>query len=696
VNPAYARRRFRIGALMAVLLALFVAAGARLAVIVMVDGPRLSSLARSEHLSVMKLAPLRGPIVDRDGEPLALSAETRSIYARPRRLIESSTAGERARLAEVAGLTPSALEAKLERGEPFVWLGRHLAPERGNQEEELGLDGVGTVSEYKRFYPESNLAAAVVGIAGMDGQGLSGVELQYDKLVRGEPVELQFYHDALGHPILDSPLALRSAQPGARLQLTINSAIQSASENYLAQEIASSGAKRGAAVVLDPFSGEVLALANADANGKANERLHDTAVQDAFEPGSTMKGLLGAIALDDHVVSPQTLINCEDGEWHLAGRAIHDDSPHQMLDLGGIIEVSSNIGAGKIALRLGKERFGRGLEAFGLGRRTGIDLPGEASGLLRQPAAWDTVELADHGFGQGIAVTPIQLASAYAAIANGGVLMRPYVVREAEDADGDVIFRNQPQAMGRAIAPETAHAINLLLRNVVSGADGTGRLARVADFTVAGKTGTAQMVNPATGTYYQDRLVASFVGFLPADDPCLVILVVLYDVAHGHFGGLVAAPVFSAIAATAIQRLDVTPVKRSPTYDTASLLPFLGGTESDNNEATIGGGTSDTASSKKTVSAERDSTNSPREAVAFGTVPDFAGASLRSALGIARAHGLTVEIRGDGYVVKQFPAAGSALEGGRVKLILSDETGADGQPFVPPVREARGGSRGHG
>ena len=175
-----------------------------------------------------------------------------------------------------------------------------------------------------------------------------------------------------------------------------------------------------------------------------------------------------------------------------------------------------------------------------------------------------------------------------------------------------------------------------------------------------------------------------------------MILVVLYDVAHGHFGGLVAAPVFSAIAATAIQRLDVTPVKRSPTYDTASLLPFLGGTENDNDEATIGGDASDTASSEKTVRAESDSTSSRREAVAFGTVPDFGGASLRSALGIARAHGLTVEIRGDGYVVKQFPAAGSALEGGRVKPILSDETGADGQPFVPPVREARGSSRGRG
>jgi cell division protein FtsI (penicillin-binding protein 3) len=697
VNQAYARRRLRIGVLTAILLALFVAAGARLAVIVMVDGPRLSSLARSEHFSLMKLAALRGPIVDRDGEPLALSAETRSIYARPRRLIESSTPAERARLAELVGITPSALKAKLNRREQFVWLGRHLSAERGNQVQELGLDGVGAVSEYKRFYPESNLAAAVVGMAGMDGQGLSGVELQYDKLVHGEPVELRFYHDALGHPILDSPMALRSAQPGARLQLTINSAIQSAAENYLEREIASSGAKRGAAVVLDPFSGEVLALANADANGKANERLHDTAVQDVFEPGSTMKGLLGAIALDDHVISPRTLINCDDGEWHLAGHTIHDDSPHQMLDLGGIIEVSSNIGASKIALKLGAQRFAHGLEAFGLGRRTGIDLPGEASGLLRPPSTWGILELANHGFGQGIAVTPIQLAVAYAAIANGGVVMRPYVLREADDADGNVILRNRPQTVGRAIAPETAHTINLLLRNVVSGADGTGRLAQVADFGVAGKTGTAQMVNPATGTYYQNRLVASFVGFLPADDPRLVILVVLYDVAHGHFGGLVAAPVFSAIAATAVQRLDLTPVKRTPPYDTASLLPFLDGTEAaDNGTSKPDSYAGAAAAREETLSAEGDSANRKSVAVAAGTAPDFAGASLRSALGIARGHGVTVVVRGDGYVVKQFPPAGEALEGGPIKLILSDKAAADGSPDISPMRKTRNSLRGRG
>ena len=277
-----------------------------------------------------------------------------------------------------------------------------------------------------------------------------------------------------------------------------------------------------------------------------------------------------------------------------------------------------------------------------------------------------------------MAVTPIQLATAYAAIANGGVVMRPYVVRAAYDADGDEILHHSPQALRRAVSPEVAHQMNLLLRNVVNGPDGTGRLAQVADFTVAGKTGTAQMVNPATGGYFQSRLVASFVGFLPADDPRLVILVVLYDVAHGHFGGLYAAPVFSEIASAALQRLQVAPVKTSLGYDTASLLPFGSETNSPAGvaalrEAALDGETSpdreawfgdDASSSGDLAPAYKDAT--------AGLVPDFRGESLRGAFAIARAHGVEIETSGDGYVVTQKPSAGTSLGGDTIQLTLAD------------------------
>ena len=271
-----------------------------------------------------------------------------------------------------------------------------------------------------------------------------------------------------------------------------------------------------------------------------------------------MKGILGSIALADHAITTDKQFFCENGHFTIDRRTIHDHSPHGWLNLGGIIEVSSNIGASKIALTLGSQRYYEGLRAFGIGSRTGIDLPGEAGGLLSKPAGWKEIDLANHGFGQGVAVTPIQLAVAYAAIANGGNIVRPYVVKAAYDAEGQAIFTHTPQVLRRAIAPDIAHQMNLLLRNVVMSDGGTAAKARVDGFIVAGKTGTAQMVNPENGTYFQNRHVSSFVGFLPADDPRLLILVVLYDVGHEHFGGLIAAPVFSEIAQGAVRDLNIT------------------------------------------------------------------------------------------------------------------------------------------
>jgi cell division protein FtsI (penicillin-binding protein 3) len=665
VNEQFKKRRGRIGALTIVLAALFVLIALRLAALVVFDGPRLTSLARTEHMGEIALAAPRGPLADRNGEPLALSAETRSMYARPAQLLAAATPEQRASLAAALAITPSELEAKLHHGAPFVWLRRHLPVAQSQSAEALSLDGVGALSEYKRFYPESTLAAPVVGLAGMDGQGLSGLELQYDRLIRGEPVVLRFYHDALGHPIFDSPLALKTPEAGARLVLTLDARIQALAENDLAAEVRASGARRGAAVVLDPFSGQVLALANIAADGASlGERLHDTAVQDAFEPGSTMKGLLASIALQDGAITPNQRIYCENGAYTVARRVIHDDSPHGWLDLGGIIEVSSNIGASKIALKLGPDRFYNGLRAFGLGGRTGIDLPGEAGGILRKPASWREIDLANHGFGQGVGVTPIQLAVAYAAIANGGYLVRPYVVKAAYDAAGRPLLTHTPEALHRVISPAIAHTMNRLLQGVVNGPDGTGRLARVSDFVVAGKTGTAQMVNPTTGAYYQSRLVASFVGFLPADDPRLVILVVLYDVAHGHFGGLTAAPVFSEIASGALSDLNVA--SNTPHYDTASLLPAVPTAGGDSREASI----------DQSPDAPPGSELSGDDATAAALtgddrIPDFSGLSLRRAFALAARRHLNLEVEGDGYVIAQRPAPDAAAGAGSVTLRLA-------------------------
>jgi cell division protein FtsI (penicillin-binding protein 3) len=656
VDETFKRRRARIGALTLALAAIFALTAARLAVIVLVDGAGLLSLGQSEHSAVMELAAVRGPIVDRRGKPLALSAETGSIYARPRSLLAASSSAERGRLAAALGVSAAELESRLTNGAPFVWLARHLPPSHARAIEQLGLRGVGEVSEYKRFYPESNLAATVVGMAGMDGQGLSGLELQYDKLVRGTPTRLHFYQDALGHPILNAPMQLRETKVGARLELTLDSSIQAEAEHYLSEQVARTGASRGTAVIIDPFTGELLAMANVG-SGRSGvaDRLHDSAVQEAFEPGSTMKGLLAAIALEDRVIDTGQPIYCERGEWQVAGTPIHDDASYGWLTLGGIIEVSSNIGAAKLALALGRRRFYDGIAAFGLGRKTGIDLPGEAGGLVGAPWNWRQIELANHGFGQGLAVTPIQLATAYAAIANGGLVMRPYVVKAAYDDDGRPVLTRAPQVVRRAISPAVAHAMNQMLRGVVNGREGTAHLARIVDFTVAGKTGTAQMIDPATRTYYRDRLVASFIGFVPAEDPKLVILVVLYDVPRGHFGGLVAAPVFSQIASDALQHMAVPPIY--PTVQVANLLsvsndlwPF---SSPHRNDQDVQPGVADEGvqtGSDENYSEESASSELHKK---HQSIHDLRGLSLRSALAFARTHQLALRVIGEGYVISQ-------------------------------------------
>jgi cell division protein FtsI (penicillin-binding protein 3) len=673
VNAAVEKRRLRVGVLTLVLAGLFALIVIRIAVLLALDGTRLSSLARGEHSEQVTLSAPRGSIVDRQGQALALSAQAFSVYARPARLFKAAGAAERARLAQALGLSPDELAARLNRPAHFVWLARRIPRAQADQVEALGLDGVGMLGEDKRYYPESNLAAAVVGKAGADDQGLSGLELQYDRLVRGGPVALREDRDALGHAILDSPLSLRDAAPGARLELTIDSQIQARAESELATEVKQSGARRGIAVVLDPFSGEIMAMASVGANG-ATDRLHNAAVQDFFEPGSTIKGVLAAIALEDRAVGDHQKLFCENGEWTLGGKQIHDHGRHQWLDLQHIVEVSSNIGAAKIALTLGSERYYRGLRAFGFGRPTGIDLPGEARGIVRPARTWGEIDLANHGFGQGISVTAVQLASAYGAIANGGVWMRPFVVKAAYDADGNPIFVHTPQALGRIISPTVAHNANVILRTVVNSEDGTGHRAAIDDFVVAGKTGTAQMINAATGGYYQDRLVGSFVGFVPAENPRLVVLVVLEDVGHGHMGGLIAAPVFGEIAAGALSRLNVA--SRRPSYDSAGLLPVS------------------MPAAETWAEVERSVVPQPDRVLDNRSVPDFRGISLRGALRMAAGRGLNIQVDGSGYVILQRPAAGQPLDGTPIRLTLGaiEQTAAVPQLKRRLVLARRGGA----
>jgi cell division protein FtsI (penicillin-binding protein 3) len=643
------QRQRRIGLLSLILAGLFSAIVVRLVILTILDGSNLSTIARNEHTETIELFAARGPIVDRHGTALALSAESLSVFARPGALLRSSSARQRAQLARLLNLTDKQLQERLTTRGHFVWLARQIEPEVAHAVEALNLAGIGSVQEFKRFYPERTLAAAVVGMAGVDSQGLSGVELRYDSLIRGATLKLRCDRDARGRVLLDNPAELKEARPGARLVLTIDATIQALAENELAHSVRQFNAKAGTVVVLDPFTGEILAMATvANPAQPGLARLHNPAIESVFEPGSTIKGLLGAIALEDRVVTPESRLFCENGQMKLGSVMVHDHDAHLWLNLGEIIAVSSNIGAAKIALALGADRYFAGLHAFGLGTPTGIDLPGETAGLLHPPATWKSIELANHGFGQGLAVTPLQLAVAYAAIANGGLVMRPYVVKAAYDSFDRLVFRQTPQVVRRAISPAVAHEMSLLLRGVVQSANGTGRRARLENVSVAGKTGTAQMVNPLTRAYYRDQLVASFIGFLPADDPRAVILVVLEGVSHGHMGGLVAAPTFKTIAAFALERLHIAPqgAPRGVTgYESAELLPL---------------GSLMIAPSPALWPANIQGESAKPDAEPL-TAPAFTGLSLRQALALGRHLGLNIEAMGSGYVVAQNPPPNTPL-----------------------------------
>ena len=629
-----------VGGLFAVLFVLVAARALDLAVL---RGPALARLAAMQHHQRIELLPHRGPIVDRSGEPLALSVDVPSIYVRPRELAAHASAsdGRLASLAAALHMPVRALRAKLQSRQPFVWLKRQALPREARAIGRLGVPGVYAVTEGRRFYPHGSLAAHVLGFVGVDSQGLEGLEQRFDRVIRGEPQYLEFDRDARGREMFTGGVQA-APDHGGRLELTLDAGIQEATERELHNGVAAARAVGGAAVVLDPATGEVLALANVPTynpnepgdwtDKRWRDRVRNRAITDPYEPGSTFKAILAAAAIEERVVTPGELFFCERGRFQTAGRAIHDTHPYGWLSFAEVIQYSSNIGATKVGERLGRERFHRYLRAFGFGDRTGIELPGETPGIVRPVQRWTHVDLATLSFGQGVSVTPVQMAAAFAAIANGGTLLRPFVVKRVVAPNGEVVLENEPTAVRRVVSTRSARTTTELLRRVVEEEGGTGTKARLEDFPVAGKTGTAQKVDPSTGVYSSKR-IGSFVGFVPADEPRAVILVLIDEPATSSYGGVVAAPVFPAIAAAVLKRLGVEPpapivVARAP------RAPEKPGPK---------------------PASRRAAASSVAE------TPSFIGLSLREALARAQASGWEVRVIGTGYVAAQEPLPGTPL-----------------------------------
>jgi cell division protein FtsI (penicillin-binding protein 3) len=529
------------------------------------QGDRLAARASKQYERRLPILSRRGTIYDRTGRELAVSLKVTSVFAQPA-AVENPPATAEA-LAPLLGQPAKDILARLTADKPFVWLQRQLDPPKADALSDLNLKGIGLFPESRRYYPRQELAAHVLGMVGLDDRGLEGLEHQYDDLLGGQPQFVSAQQDALGRIIFrqEEPEPQR---PIFDLTLTIDEVLQYITERELQRVVERSRAKAGTAIVMDPWTGEILALANQptfDPNaykkaGAAARR--NRAATDAFEPGSVFKVILLAGALEEGAVRPDDRFFGENGAIEVSGITIRDHEKYGWLTAQEIVTHSSNVGAIKIGQKLGKSLYYHYISSFGFGTLTGLDLPGETPGLMRRPRGWSALSLSVLSLGQELSVTPLQIATAFAAVANGGNLVRPHVVRALRAQDESLQRVVAPVVIRRVISTETARTLLSMLRGVVE--EGTGKEAALAEYTVAGKTGTAQKMDPATGRYSHQKVVASFVGAVPAEAPRLVILVMIDEPETLRWGGSIAAPAFREIARDALKYLQVPP---SPARD---------------------------------------------------------------------------------------------------------------------------------
>ncbi len=551
------RTNKRLALFMGLALVFLVALFARTFYVQVIAAPGLQAKGDGQSLRTLALDAPRGVIYDRDGESLAVSQATASVFANPSQVTDPAMVANK--LAPILELPEEELFAKLSGDSGFRYLARKVDQAVGDEVEELveelEIVGIGVCSEFERVYPKGALAPQLLGLVGGDEEkGLAGLELQYEDLLSGEPGEQQVVSDRSGNRL--ETISVREAVPGTSITLTIDADIQYKTEQVLAEVVEKYQAVKACAVVIDPSTGEILAMANTpvfDANDFASSSVAESdrrnmVVTDQYEPGSTFKMVVTAAALEAGLVTPATVFSLGPSitVYDVTIHEAHENVPEvRELTVQDILAKSSNVGTVKLGLEVGKKRLVDMIRRFGFTEKLDIDFPGEVGGQMLAPEKWSGTTIANVPIGQGIAVSPLQLAAAYAAVANDGVLVQPHLVR------------GQGEPWTRQVVSQTV-AAQLRDMLTVTVADGTGKQAKVEGYEVAGKTGTAQKVKE-NGGYYEDRVVASFVGMVPADDPQLVILVTVDDPATQHLGAYVAAPAFADIADFALRALGIPP-----------------------------------------------------------------------------------------------------------------------------------------
>lgn len=555
--------RRRVSVLLGALLLAIGTLLARVAQLQAIEGPRLQTLAHRQQFATIPLEPHRGRILDRRGRPLAVNLKATSVYAVPSAIRNRSDFARA--VGPVLNLPPHEVLQRLQGGRHFAWLARKVDAGVVDRLTSMKLKRqLGFLTENRRAYPNAELAAHALGFVGIDNQGLSGVELSYDKVLRGEAGRAVAEQDGVGRVLVETQRLITAPTDGSDILLTIDQVIQHLAERELSAAMGRTKAKSGSVTVMDPRTGEILALAvrpTYDPNAAVTvpaERWLPRSLADVYEPGSTFKVFVAAAALDAGVMGASDHVFCS-GALRVPGNHVIRDAhgqKHGWQTIGLVLKNSCNVGAAQIASRLGKSRLFEYIRRFGFGELTGIDLPGEARGIVPRPSEWLGPALQTVSFGQGIGATALQLLTAATALANDGTMIRPYIVRAIRDSQGRLVKAVGTESVRQVVQPHVARAILDMMIGTV--ADGTGEQAAVEGYTVAGKTGTAQKPSPHGG-YDSSRYVASFLGIVPVQQPRLLILVVLDEPRGVYYGGAVAAPVFREVASQALWYLRIPP-----------------------------------------------------------------------------------------------------------------------------------------
>lgn len=637
--------------------------------------------------TTIKLEPRRGTIYDRKGRELAVSIPAHSLFAdpatvtEPRRLVRS--------LAPLLKMKPSELQAKIrDRKRRFVWISRKLDGETRRRIQALNLKGISFVEETRRVYPNEKMLAPVLGFVGQEGQGLEGLELSLDSVLSGQAKKVTYRRDARGRPLtVDGKMFFQSPE-GNEVVLTIDSEIQHELEKELETVTTEFDADQAFGVILDPQNGEVVAMGMApgfDANKALkmpSEKRRNRTVTDTFEPGSVVKALAVAAALEEGLIQPNTRIDTENGRMKVGDRWIREsDEKHKWksLTVSEVLAFSSNIGTTKIALQLGDQRLRKYFELFGFGSKSGLEVSGEARGALL-PLPWRDHLLSNVSFGQGMAATPLQVAAAYAAIANGGIWREPTLVKgQRNPGDENLSPISRKKRVERSvIRHETSQAMRLLLAGVTA-EGGTGLNARVEGFPVAGKTGTAQKVNPVGRGYMSGAYVSSFAGFLPVNDPKYVIYIVVdHPKNRSYYGSQVAAPVFSRMA-TFISRLEGWAPILLAEKNLVRREPSVAGEEA----AALRSRTPNPLVGYRAERAFSDSGRARFSLESSETVPDLQNLTVREVMAALHGQEVDLRIQGSGVVHQSWPRPGEAWQN-KKKLVLQLKPFLRTEKSVPP------------